>query len=123
MPRPLREHDAELAEAVEEVREAIAEAGQPKLQPFWDAVEAQYEKVKAMSPQSVSSDEWFRAHEKLAELTLTLRDRVGVETGVILDPGAETLAAGRRDVPPHFEPRNRGHARRRSFACGRERLR
>ena len=29
-------------------------------------------------------------HEKLAELTLTLRDRVGVETGVILDPGAET---------------------------------
>ena len=37
------------------------------------------------------TDEWFRAHEELAELTLKLRDRVGVETGVVLDPGAETL--------------------------------
>jgi methyl-accepting chemotaxis protein len=86
-----QEHTAELEEAVEEIRVAVANAAKPKLQPFWEAVEAQYEKVKALSPEAVSADEWFRAHEELAELTLKLRDRVGVETGVILDPGAETL--------------------------------
>jgi methyl-accepting chemotaxis protein len=85
------EHTAELAEAIDEIREAVAHARKPKLQPFWEAVEKQYEKVKALSPQNVSSEEWFRAHEELAELTLKLRDRVGVETGVVLDPGAETL--------------------------------
>ncbi|HYJ42341.1 MAG TPA: methyl-accepting chemotaxis protein [Steroidobacteraceae bacterium] len=85
------EFDAELTLAVEEVKAAVAGAGKPALQPFWDAVEAQYEKVHAMAPQSVSPDEWFRTHEELAELTLKLRDRVGVETGVVLDPGAETL--------------------------------
>ncbi len=85
------EHDAELTLAIEEVKAAVAAAGKPGLQPFWDAVETQYEKVHAMAPQSVSHDEWFRAHEELAELTLKLRDRVGVETGVVLDPGAETL--------------------------------
>jgi methyl-accepting chemotaxis protein len=85
------EHTAELAEAVEEIKVAVANAGKPKLQPFWEAVEAQYEKVKALSPQNASPEEWFAAHEELAELTLKLRDRVGVETGVVLDPGAETL--------------------------------
>jgi hypothetical protein len=85
------EHTAELALAVDEIREAVANAGKPKMQPFWEAVEAQYEKVKSLSPQNVSSEDWFRAHEELAELTLKLRDRVGVETGVVLDPGAETL--------------------------------
>jgi len=84
------EHTAELEEAFFEIREAVAAAGQPRLQPFWEAVEAQFEEVKALTPQSVSPDEWFRAHEKLAVLTLKLRDRVGVETGVILDNGAET---------------------------------
>ena len=84
------EHTAELAEAVDEIREAVANAGEPRLQPYWVAVLAQYEKVHAQTPQSVSSDEWFRAHEQLAELTLELRDRVGVETGVVLDGGAET---------------------------------
>jgi len=87
----LKEHTDELAEAIEEVKAAVANAGKPDLQPSWDAVEAQYDKVKALSPGDVSTDEWFHAHEKLAELTLKLRDRVGVETGVILDPGAETL--------------------------------
>ena len=85
------EHEAALTESVEEVKAAVIEAGKPKLQPFWEAVEAQYEKVLAMSPEGVSTEEWFHDHEKLAELTLILRDRVGVETGVILDPGAETL--------------------------------
>ena len=84
------EHDAALTESVDEVREAVEAAGEPALAPFWDAVQAQYEVVHAMSPQGVAGDEWFRAHEKLAELTLVLRDRVGVETGVILDGGAET---------------------------------
>jgi methyl-accepting chemotaxis protein len=84
------EHDAALTESVEEVREAIEAADEPALQPYWDAVQAQYEKVHAMSPQAVSADEWFRAHEELAVLTLVLRDRVGVETGVILDAGPET---------------------------------
>ncbi|HEY6125317.1 MAG TPA: methyl-accepting chemotaxis protein, partial [Steroidobacteraceae bacterium] len=82
--------ESDLAEAMEEVHSAVVDANRPRLQPFWDAVLAQYEVVKAASPQSVSATEWFRVHEKLAELTLTLRDRVGVETGVILDPGAET---------------------------------
>jgi methyl-accepting chemotaxis protein len=82
--------EAELAEAIEEVHAAVVEAKLSRLQPFWDAVAAQYEIVKATSPQDVSPTEWFRVHEKLAELTLTLRDRVGVETGVILDPGSET---------------------------------
>jgi methyl-accepting chemotaxis protein len=86
-----KEHTAELEEAIGEIKAAVANAGKPRLQPFWEAVEAQYEKVKTLSPQDVSSEEWFRAHEELAALTLTLRDRVGVETGVILDPGAETL--------------------------------
>ncbi|HEU5136555.1 MAG TPA: methyl-accepting chemotaxis protein [Steroidobacteraceae bacterium] len=82
--------EADLAEAIEEVHTAVVESSLPRLLPFWDAVQAQYDVVKGASPQSATATEWFRVHEKLAEATLTLRDRVGVETGVILDPGAET---------------------------------
>jgi methyl-accepting chemotaxis protein len=88
--KALAESEAGLAEAFKQVHVAIDESGFARLQPFWDAVEQQYETVKAITPEAGSATDWFREHEKLADLALTLRDRVGVETGVILDPDSET---------------------------------
>jgi methyl-accepting chemotaxis protein len=88
--KALAQSEAALAEAFKQVHAAVADSGFPRLQPFWEAVDQQYSAVKAITPQSSSAVDWFREHEKLAELALTLRDRVGVETGVILDPDSET---------------------------------
>jgi methyl-accepting chemotaxis protein len=84
------EAEAELAEAIEKVRAAMAKAAIPNLEPFWRAVLEAYEGVKSTAPGTLSTHDWFAKHEQLFAAVLKLRDRVGVETGVILDPGPET---------------------------------
>ena len=83
-------NEKDLDTAVEKVRAAMVKANKPALEPFWQAVVGAYGEVKTLSPGSTSTEQWFGAHEKLFAVTLKLRDRVGVETGVILDPGSET---------------------------------
>ncbi len=80
----------ELDEAVEEVRAAMTKAGIPALEPFWQDVLKTHGEAKALKAGEGPVHEWFEAHERIFAATLKLRDRVGVETGVILDPGSET---------------------------------
>ena len=84
------QNEKDLDEAIEKVRAAMVKAAMPELEPYWQSVLEAYGQVRAMSPGGVPSQQWFDAHEKLFATTLKLRDRVGVETGVILDPGSET---------------------------------
>ena len=89
-PEKFAANDKQLEEAIGEVGAAIGKAGKPALQEHWQAVLSAYDEIKAMAPGSVSTQRWFDAHDKLFAVTLKLRDRVGVETGIILDPGPET---------------------------------
>jgi methyl-accepting chemotaxis protein len=82
--------DEALAEALAETDVALQRSELSALSPYGQELAQAASAVRSVQPGTADDQAWFAAHEKLFAATLALRDRVGVETGVILDPGAET---------------------------------